>query len=374
MMRMSTLRNMGRASTTLRFLLLLSLLLLCLFQQQASAHGGIDDGDGGDTTPPPSDSSAVLHGHQRSNKGLVAVKVWCLAILLVFTFLGGVSPYFYRWNEAFLLLGTQFAGGIFLGTALMHFLADSASTFHGLTTNRYPFSYMLACAGFLLAMLADCVIASVTNKRLIISGGGERVVICSEEADEETAGAAASGGSGIEHGNENGKKHPMIPMQLVRTSSFEDAVLLTVALCFHSIFEGIAIGVSATKSDAWRNLWTIGLHKIFAAVAMGIALLRMIPKRPFLMTVAYSLAFAVSSPLGVGIGIAIDATAEGRAADWTYAVSMGFATGVFVYVAINHLIAKGYRPQEPSRVDAALFKFLAVLLGVAVMAVVMIWD
>jgi hypothetical protein len=58
-------------------------------------------------------------------------------------------------------------------------------------------------------------------------------------------------------------------MLVSRTSSFQDAVLLIVALCFHSVFEGIAIGVSPTKSDAWRNLWTIGLHKIFAAVAMA---------------------------------------------------------------------------------------------------------
>jgi zinc transporter ZupT len=31
-------------------------------------------------------------------------------------------------------------------------------------------------------------------------------------------------------------------------SSFEDAILLIVALCFHSIFEGIAIGVSGQLS------------------------------------------------------------------------------------------------------------------------------
>jgi zinc transporter 1/2/3 len=107
---------------------------------------------------------------------------------------------------------------------------------------------------------------------------------------------------------------------------------------------------------------------------MGIALLRMIPKRPFLMTLVYSLAFAVSSPLGVGIGIAIDATAEGSAADWTYAISMGIATGVFIYVAVNHLMAKGYRPQQPNYFDKPIFKFFGALAGVAVMAVVMIWD
>lgn len=116
------------------------------------------------------------------------------------------------------------------------------------------------------------------------------------------------------------------------------------------------------------------MHKIFAAIAMGIALLRMIPKRPFLLTCAYSFAFAISSPIGVGIGIAIDATSEGHAADWTYAISMGIACGVFIYVAINHLIAKGFKPQNKCYFDTQFFKFVVVLLGVGVIAVVMIWD
>uniref|UniRef100_A0A7C9CZ08 Zinc/iron permease n=2 Tax=Opuntia streptacantha TaxID=393608 RepID=A0A7C9CZ08_OPUST len=107
---------------------------------------------------------------------------------------------------------------------------------------------------------------------------------------------------------------------------------------------------------------------------MGIALLRMIPKRPLFATIMYSFAFAISSPLGVAIGIGIDATTEGHAADWTYAITMGFACGIFIYVAINHLIAKGYKPEKPCYLDTPFIRFTAVLLGVAVMAVVMIWD
>lgn len=107
---------------------------------------------------------------------------------------------------------------------------------------------------------------------------------------------------------------------------------------------------------------------------MGIALLRMLPKRPLVATMAYSLSFAVSSPIGVGIGIAIDATTQGRVADWIFCISMGLACGVFLYVAINHLIAKGFKPQHASGVDTPFFKFLAVLAGVGVIAVVMIWD
>jgi len=326
----------GRA-TTLKLTSLLILLVL-LQSPLIKAHGGSQDEDETD--------------HDLHAKGLILVKVWCLIIMFLSTFAGGVSPYFYRWNESFLLLGTQFAGGVFLGTSLMHFLSDSNVTFGLLTTKTYPFAFMLACSGYLLTMLSDCIIGYVTRGHDMESKVEDQVV--REEGSS----------SGTESTN----------VVFFKTTSFGDTVLLIFALCFHSVFEGIAVGVADTKGDAWRNLWTISLHKIFAAIAMGIALLRMIPKRPFLLTAAYSFVFAISSPIGVGIGIAIDATTQGRVADWLYAISMGLACGVFVYVAINHLIAKGFKPLAKSYFDTQYFKFLAVLLGVGVIAVVMIWD
>ncbi|CAI0539871.1 unnamed protein product [Linum tenue] len=334
---MSSSSLVHRKSTCLLFSLLLLLQISTM-----EGHGGHDD------------EKADLH-----SKGLILVKVWCLIILLVTTFAGGVSPYFYRWNENFLLLGTQFAGGVFLGTSLIHFLSDAAETFDSLTSNTYPFAFMLASAGYLLTMLSDCIIVYATSgsssgdkeSRIAVEEGRAEGAECGKEVEVETTSPV-----------------------FLRTTSLGDAILLILALCFHSVFEGMAIGVADTKADAWRNLWTISLHKIFAAIAMGIALLRMIPRRPFLTTVAYSFAFAVSSPVGVGIGIAIDATAQGRVADWIYAISMGLACGVFIYVAINHLIAKGFKPQSKLFFDTPAFKFVAVFLGVAVIAVVMIWD
>ncbi|XP_031254983.1 zinc transporter 2 [Pistacia vera] len=321
-------------------ILFISLLLLQF--SFTTAHGGSD----GDEDSAGHDDHADLHA-----KGLILVKIWCLIILFVSTFAGGVSPYFYRWNESFLLLGTQFAGGVFLGTSMMHFLSDSNETFRDLTTKEYPFAFMLASAGYLLTMLGDCIISFVAK------GSSEN------EAKVE-----------VEEGRIVSDPKEDVSPFFLRTTSFGDTMLLILALCFHSVFEGIAVGVADSKAEAWRNLWTISLHKIFAAIAMGIALLRMIPKRPFLLTVAYSFAFAVSSPIGVGIGIAIDATTQGRVADWIYAISMGLACGIFIYVAINHLIAKGFKPQDKCYFDTPFFKFLAVLTGVGVIAVVMIWD
>ncbi|KAJ8553092.1 hypothetical protein K7X08_020485 [Anisodus acutangulus] len=328
-----------KKSTTL--LTLAMFLFLKFFT--TNGHGGADHDSDGDAN----ENNTNLRA-----RGLILVKVYCLIILFVSTFAGGVSPYFYRWNESFLLLGTQFAGGVFLGTSLMHFLSDSASTFGVLTEKEYPFAFMLASAGYLFTMFSDCIIMFVTKGI--------------NESSESKVEVEEGRSTNVEEG------HGTNPF--LKTTSLGDTILLILALCFHSIFEGIAVGVSATKGEAWRNLWTISLHKIFAAIAMGIALLRMIPKRPFLLTCAYSFAFAISSPIGVGIGIAIDATSEGRTADWTYAISMALACGVFVYVAINHLIAKGFKPQNKCYFDTQFFKFVAVLLGVGVIAVVMIWD
>lgn len=144
---------------TPRFLLFIAVLLFLILS--ASAHGGAHDDDA-DTESDSGGSSEKPHLRSRS---LILVKMWCLILVFVGTFVGGISPYFLKWNEGFLVIGTQFAGGVFLGTALMHFLSDSNETFGDLTNKEYPFAFMLASAGYLLTMFADCVIYYVYGKQ-----------------------------------------------------------------------------------------------------------------------------------------------------------------------------------------------------------------
>ncbi|KAI3993425.1 hypothetical protein MKX01_007870, partial [Papaver californicum] len=203
-------------------ILSLSISLIPLFfSQVVNGHGGShdDDEEHVDDAGAPSD----VH-----SKGLVLVKIYCLIILLVSTFVCGVSPYYLRWNETFLLLGTQFAGGIFLGTSLLHFLSDSNETFGDLTKNHYPFAFMLASFGYMFTMLGDCIILYVTQR----SRSNRDAKI---EADEEGRGNEEQGAPSA---------HLQPAEVLLRSSSFSDTMLLIAALCFHSVFEGIAIGVA----------------------------------------------------------------------------------------------------------------------------------
>ncbi|XP_057529388.1 zinc transporter 2-like [Amaranthus tricolor] len=348
-------------------LIFLSLLLTFLFIILCvSAHGGHEDPDA--STPSDQDQD---HDHPKlRSKPLILVKVWCLIIIFLGTFIGGISPCIFTWNDAFLVLGTQFAGGVFLGTAMMHFLSDANEKFGELSSKEYPFAFMLACFGYLLTMFADCVIMYVftkTESHASLSNNGLEEGVPGQKTNNHHSNSAI-------HSLANDTTHHFANASLATASSLGDTILLITALCFHSVFEGIAIGVSETKADAWKALWTISLHKIFAAIAMAIALLRMIPDRPILSCASYAFAFAISSPIGVAIGIIIDQTAQGKVADWIFAISMGIACGVFVYVSINHLLAKGYSPTAKVGVNTPFYRFLAVLLGVGVIAVVMIWD
>ncbi|TKV95575.1 hypothetical protein SEVIR_9G372300v4 [Setaria viridis] len=353
---------MARATTSAHLLICLSVAASAATTAWAHGGGGGDpDPDAGAGDSPKPDLRA---------RGLVAAKLWCLAAVFAGTLLGGVSPYFMRWNEAFLALGTQFAGGVFLGTALMHFLSDANETFGDLLPDSaYPWAFMLACAGYVVTTLADVVVSHVVSRGRTAPGSSAGGAELEEGKVSATNGTSSEPQPAEAHGSDHS-----VASMLHNANTLGDSILLIAALCFHSVFEGIAIGVAETKADAWKALWTISLHKIFAAIAMGIALLRMLPNRPFLSCFAYAFAFAISSPIGVAIGIVIDATTQGRVADWIFAISMGLATGIFVYVSINHLLSKGYKPRRPVAVDTPVGRWLAVVLGVAVIAVVMIWD
>lgn len=224
--------KMALSSKTLKStLFLLSILFLCF--SLILSHGGIDDGDEEETNQPPPATVVNLR-----SKSLVLVKIYCIIILFFSTFLAGISPYFYRWNESFLLLGTQFSGGIFLATALIHFLSDANETFRGLKHKEYPYAFMLAAAGYCLTMLADVAVAFVavgSNK----NHGGASVVGESRVDDE---------GAVKEEGRREIKSGVDVSQALIRTSGYGDTALLIFALCFHSIFEGIAIGLSGKLS------------------------------------------------------------------------------------------------------------------------------
>ncbi|KAK1353784.1 hypothetical protein POM88_052149 [Heracleum sosnowskyi] len=92
----------------------------------------------------------------------------------------------------------------------------------------------------------------------------ERVKLHSKEKVAQTLQAVALGPR--IQGVDNGFDHYVDPT-FFSTSSFGDSILLIVMLSFHSVYEGITIGIAGTSNKAGRALWVLSLHKIFAAIA-----------------------------------------------------------------------------------------------------------
>lgn len=295
-------------------------------------------------TDPDKPKDAGLNLRARS---LIGAKCAALAIDFAAPFLGTIFPYFFRKSNSFLLLGTQFAGGVFLSSALMHFLSDSNVTFKQLLPAvNYSLAAMFAVVGYLLTMLADVLVHRVYNHRAF------------QQLRKEDL--------------ENATEGPETKAAILKTMNLFDLLLLTLTLCFHSVFDGLAVGVTATPREAWKEMWRVGLHKSIMGIGLGIVVLRLASTRRLLNSLVYGFAFSISTSVGIAIGILLDSTNWGSSADWIFAVWMGIGTGVFIYVVINHLLA--WDNHKLLHKEQALFRWLAVLFGFIATAVILIWD
>ncbi|XP_030471261.2 zinc transporter 11-like [Syzygium oleosum] len=293
------------------------------------------------------------------SKSLILARILCLVLVSVGTFVGGVSPYLLKWNKAFPLRGRHFAVGLFLVTGLMRCPVDAMETFGHLTEKGYHTSFMLPIAGWLLTMLADSAISHVHGKK-------------EEEQSSRTNSDLEVSGGIVQRKGSSANGEPHHHNASIAIGSPSNSILLITALCLPSDIGGITIGVIETKADARKAMWIISLQGIFAAIAMGIALLRMMPNRPLLSGVAYLFAFAIaiSSPIGMAIGIIVNPSTQGAVAGWIFAIFMGLSRGVFWYVFSKLSLSERYMPQSV----VPIHKFLAKMLWVGVRAVMIIWD
>lgn len=144
--------------------------------------------------------------------------------------------------------------------------------------------------------------------------------------------------------------------------SFITAVLMAVALCFHSILEGAAMGAQPTLANSLHIFIAIVSHKGLAAYALGSSIVESnVGLQRFWSVV---LPFTFASPVGIFIGYAISDAAQGTGA----AAISALASGTFLYVAFMEVI-----PRELHDPNRAGYKLAALMLGFALMSLLAIW-
>jgi zinc transporter 1/2/3 len=109
--------------------------------------------------------------------------------------------------------------------------------------------------------------------------------------------------------------------------------LALIALSFHAIIEGIAIGIQDTSS-VWFMFGAIASHKFVISFCMGMELCA--SRAKFATVLTSIIIFAVLSPLGIFIGsyLTSDATEKSLAV----VIVEGFATGTLMYVVFFEIL------------------------------------
>ena len=137
-----------------------------------------------------------------------------------------------------------------------------------------------------------------------------------------------------------------------------------VTFCsLHAVFEGIALGLTASESSVWYLFFAIASHKFVISFCVGMQFvssgkycnLFQKSRSSFnvvniflskgiktVLTIAFIATFSIISPIGAGIGIAVSETVTSEASLQTSAVTVlqGLATGTLLYVVFFEVIEK----------------------------------
>jgi zinc transporter 1/2/3 len=128
-----------------------------------------------------------------------------------------------------------------------------------------------------------------------------------------------------------------------------------IALSVHAIFEGLALGLSTDFNGTMNIVIAILIHKGAASSSLGISLVKTFP-HDFCLVRWLVFCFAMASPIGVGIGMALSSSGI-----LIQVIFTCLAAGSFLYIACSEVIVS-----EFSVPGNRCWKLLAFMMGAAV--------
>ena len=130
--------------------------------------------------------------------------------------------------------------------------------------------------------------------------------------------------------------------------------ILMIALSVHSVFEGLALGLSKVESEVMNMVIAILAHKGAAGLSLGISLIKTFPDDHALCRWLV-FTFSIATPIGVLLGMVL-----ANAGDIYEIVFSSLAAGTFVYIGCSEVVV-----EEFSVPGYRMIKFIFFLIGAA---------
>ncbi|CAH1783599.1 unnamed protein product [Owenia fusiformis] len=139
------------------------------------------------------------------------------------------------------------------------------------------------------------------------------------------------------------------------------AFVLLLALSFHSIFEGIALGLQESNAQIWLLFVSLAVHKAFIAFGMGSTFVETFAK--IRTTVIFMCIFAIVTPIGIVAGILITIYGGDNGNNVATGVLQTIATGTFLYVTFFEVLGHEIGDHSKFSRPKDLLKLLATIIG-----------
>ncbi|NWY67292.1 S39A3 protein, partial [Erithacus rubecula] len=304
---------------------------------------------------------------------MVVAKVLCLLAVCVLVLAGALLPV--RLLEAeperaqrsrrALALWNSFGAGVFLATCFNALLPavrgklDEILRQNNITTD-YPVAETIMMVGFFLSVFVDQLLLSLQKEKPSF-------------IDLETFNAGSDGGSDSEYESpfmasprgralhwEPGPHPHSLALPELSHCGPRRLLGLLFALCTHSIFEGLALGLQEDGSRVVSLFLGVAVHETLVAVALGISMAK--ASLPLRDAAKLAVAVCLMIPLGIGIGMGIESSGS-AAGSVASLLLQGVAGGTFLFIIFFEVLAK-----ELEDKSHRLLKVLCLVLGYSALA------
>ena len=144
-------------------------------------------------------------------------------------------------------------------------------------------------------------------------------------------------------------------------------LVLLIALSLHMVFDGLAIGLLEEDKKVWTLILALSIHKVLVFLSVGIETFELMKSLPKSVLVMFF--FALVSPIGIAIGVAVTESEDELAQSVASAVLQSIATGTFIYVTFFEILQKEYEGGPPG-----MTKVLFTVVGFALIAGVKVLE
>ncbi|XGW22480.1 hypothetical protein V3C99_005032 [Haemonchus contortus] len=255
-----------------------------------------------------------------------------------------------RW----LSLLSCFSGGVFMGTCFLDIIPHINENYEDFkvlsgTNFEFPLPQFFTCVGFFLVYLIEEICIKVFAMKHDHSSTVEVEKPVQKDTlnlrnlvMEETANYAVAESS---------------------EGSLLKSLTFAVAMSFHSILEGFALGVQNTTARIVTLFISLILHKGVEAFSVGLQISKGNSNK-LKAVIATILIYAMMTPLGSGLGTLLQMSNISRLhKDGAVLILESLAAGTFIYVTFLEVLA-----HEKDNEHNSLKQLLAIFIGFAVIA------